>query len=188
MSSHPLRVATALTYCLSAVGVVTPFAGVFHRGSTVSSSLSSSPPHKAPFSCTSAHIHAQGRDKQTNLFGQMNPIDLAHLKGCGSSPGGSSSASPQELRAADLDQNHPHLKHGDGCGVLVAECITEHIKPSCATLSRPDLAAVGVLAAVLSLINKWVATFAQGVTHSREAVLRPLMTINVNRTISAHPL
>lgn len=37
-------------------------------------------------------------------------------------------------------------------------------------------------------INKWVATSAQGVTHSREAVLSPLMTINVNRTISAHLL
>lgn len=40
----------------------------------------------------------------------------------------------------------------------------------------------------MSPINKWVATLAQDVTHSREAVLSPLMTINVNRTISAHPL
>lgn len=40
----------------------------------------------------------------------------------------------------------------------------------------------------MSPINKWVATFAQDVTHSREAVLSPLMTINVNSTISAHPV
>lgn len=40
----------------------------------------------------------------------------------------------------------------------------------------------------MSPINKWVATLAQDVTHSRQAVLSPLMTINVNRTISAHPL
>lgn len=39
-----------------------------------------------------------GPETQTNVFGQMNPTDLAHLKGCGSSPGGFSSASPQELR------------------------------------------------------------------------------------------
>lgn len=129
-----------------------------------------------------------GPETQTNLFGQMNPIDLAHLKGCGSSPGGSSLASPQELRAADLDHSHPHLKHGNGGGVVVAECITVHIKPSCATLGQSDLAAVCVLVAVSSLINKWVATVAQDVTHSREAVLSPLMTINVSRTISAHPL
>lgn len=42
--------------------------------------------------------------------------------------------------------------------------------------------------AVMSPINKWVATLAWDVTHCREAVLSPLMTINVNRTISAHPL
>lgn len=87
--------------------------------------------------------------------------------------------------AADLDKN-THL--GDGGDVGVAECIPVHIKPSCATLGRPDLTAVRALAAFLSLINKWVATSAQDVTHSREAVLSPLMTINVNRTISAHPL
>lgn len=42
--------------------------------------------------------------------------------------------------------------------------------------------------AAISPINKWVATLAQSVTHSRAAVLSPLMTINVNRTISAHPV
>lgn len=129
-----------------------------------------------------------GPETQTNLLGQMNLIDLGHLEGRGSSPGGSSSASPQEVRAADLDHRHPRLKHGHGGGVVVAECITAPIKPSCATLGRSDLAAVCVLVAVSSLINKWLATFAQDVTHSREAVLSPLMTINVSRTISAHPL
>lgn len=34
--------------------------------------------------------------------------------------------------------------------------------------------------------NKWAGASAQDVTHSWEAVLSPLMTINVNRTISAH--
>lgn len=41
---------------------------------------------------------------------------------------------------------------------------------------------------MISPINKWVATVAREATHSREAVLSPLMTINVSRTISAHPL
>lgn len=102
--------------------------------------------------------------------------------------GASSSASPQEVRVTDLDRKHTHLKRGDGGDVVVAECITVHIKPSRTTLGWADLTAVHTLAAVLSLINKWVATLAQDVTHSREAVLSPLMTINVNRTISAHPL
>lgn len=52
----------------------------------------------------------------------------------------------------------------------------------------PDGAAAGALVAVTSLINKRGATLAQHVTHSRLAGLSPLMTINVNRTISAHPL
>lgn len=54
-----------------------------------------------------------------------------------------------------------------------------------------DLTVTCVLAegrAVMSPINKWVATSVWDVTHSRAAVLSPLMTINVNRTISAHPL
>lgn len=85
-----------------------------------------------------------------------------------------------------LDKNHTHLKHGDGGHVVIAVCITVNIKPSCATLGQPDLTAVHPLVVVLSLINKWVATSVQDVTHSREAVLSPLMTINVNRTISAH--
>lgn len=91
--------------------------------------------------------------------------------------GGPSSASPQEVRTADLDKNRTHLRHGDGGDVVVAECT-----------HKADLTAVHALVALLSLINKWVATLAQDVTHSREAVLSPLMTINVNRTISARPL
>lgn len=35
------------------------------------------------------------------------------------------------------------------------------------------------------MTNKWVATLARGVTHSPAAVPDPLMTINVNGTISA---
>lgn len=66
-----------------------------------------------------------------------------------------------------------------------------HINLSCAVLNLSDLTVTFALVAegaVISPINKWVATLAQGVTHSREAVFSPLMTINVNRTISAHPL
>lgn len=66
-------------------------------------------------------------------------------------------------------------------------------KPHKPTLGSAHLirAATQVLAAkraVMSLINKWAGTSPQDVTHSSEAVLSPLMTINVNRTISAHPL
>lgn len=66
-----------------------------------------------------------------------------------------------------------------------------HINPSCAAVNPSDLTVTCALVAeraVISPINKWVATLARDVTHSREAVLSPLMTINVNRTISAHPL
>ena len=66
-----------------------------------------------------------------------------------------------------------------------------HINPSCTVVNLSDLTVTCVLAAeraVISPINKWVATLVQDVTHSQEAVFSPLMTINVNRTISAHPV
>lgn len=80
--------------------------------------------------------------------------------------------------------------------VSCAKCIVRgaallHINPSCVVLNLSHLTVTCVLVAeraVMSPTNKWVATLAWDVTHSREAVLSPLMTINVNRTISAHPL
>lgn len=80
--------------------------------------------------------------------------------------------------------------------VICVKCVVRgaallHINPSCAVVNLSDLTVTRALVAeraVMSPINKWVATLARDVTHSRAAVLSPLMTINVNRTISAHPL
>lgn len=80
--------------------------------------------------------------------------------------------------------------------VICVKCVIKgaallHINLSCALVNLPDLTVTCVLAAeraVMSPINKWVVTLAQDVTHSQQAVLSPLMTINVNRTISAHLL
>lgn len=79
--------------------------------------------------------------------------------------------------------------------VISVKCVVRgaglpHIKPSRTVVNLSDLTVTCALVAgraVISPINKWLATLAQGITHSRAAVLSPLMTINVNRTISAHP-
>lgn len=63
-----------------------------------------------------------------------------------------------------------------------------YIKSSFGALSLLDLTANCVSVSVISPINKWVTTLGRDVTHGWVTILSLLMAINVNGTISAHPV